>query len=452
MDRNDIDRLEAQLNDFDPDMRARAMDALANAAARGGVRLPAPGQAVNLHLHTFFSYNALGYSPSRLAWEARKLGLRMAGIVDFDVLDGRDEFYAAGDRLDLPASVGLETRVFVPDFADEELSSPGEPDIAYFMGVGFVRDPQTDAGRATLASMADRAQARNRAMLEKVNAHLDAVRIDYDRDVLPLAPAGRPTERHMLQALEAASRAYFADRADEEAAYWADKLGLDRDEARALLEDSTSFRAALRAKLMKKGGVAYAPPDRDTFPDVGDVVDMVRSARAIPTITWLDGTRAGEADPQRFVDAFLAHGCEALNIIPDRNWRLSDPEEKRVKTANLYAIAEACRGRDLPIIVGTEMNKAGQPSVDAFDAPELAPVAEDFYAGAAFLYGHTLLARALGHGRMSAWAGAHFPDRRAAVDYYADVGRKAGAPAAALGALKRLAADHPPEAARRALA
>ena len=39
-------------------------------------RSPEPGGDVNLHAHTFFSYNAYGYSPSKFAWLARKAGWR----------------------------------------------------------------------------------------------------------------------------------------------------------------------------------------------------------------------------------------------------------------------------------------------------------------------------------------------------------------------------------------
>ena len=54
------------------------------------------GTDVNLHAHTFCSYNCYGYSPTKYAWLARNAGLAVAGIVDFDVLDGLDEFYEAG--------------------------------------------------------------------------------------------------------------------------------------------------------------------------------------------------------------------------------------------------------------------------------------------------------------------------------------------------------------------
>ena len=84
---------------------------------------------------------------------AQGRGLAAAGIVDFDVLDGVDEFLDAG-RADRARSccARLESRVFVPEFAELVINSPGEPGVAYHMGVGFPRGavasrPDGDARR-----------------------------------------------------------------------------------------------------------------------------------------------------------------------------------------------------------------------------------------------------------------------------------------------------------------
>ena len=86
------DHLETGLDSFDPSERREALQALCEKVERGDIELPEAGSAVNLHYHTFFSYNCRGYSPSTIAWLARTAGLAVAGIVDFDVLDGLEEF------------------------------------------------------------------------------------------------------------------------------------------------------------------------------------------------------------------------------------------------------------------------------------------------------------------------------------------------------------------------
>ena len=91
----------------------------------------------NMHFHTFYSFNAEGYSPAKIAFLAKQADLAAAGIVDFDVLDGLNRFYDIASKLNLKASGGIETRVFVPEFADKVINSPGEPGIAYHMGAGI---------------------------------------------------------------------------------------------------------------------------------------------------------------------------------------------------------------------------------------------------------------------------------------------------------------------------
>ena len=82
------DPIEQQLDSYDLKRRQEALKALCQQSRNGKGGLPQPGTDVNLHAHTFYSYNAYGYSPSRYAWLARKHGMAVAGIVDFDVLDG----------------------------------------------------------------------------------------------------------------------------------------------------------------------------------------------------------------------------------------------------------------------------------------------------------------------------------------------------------------------------
>jgi hypothetical protein len=80
-----IEALEAGLSDFDPEVRREALYAL----AAQQTTVPEPCANFNLHLHSFFSYNALGWSPSRIAWEAYQRGWYAVGLCDFDILDGR---------------------------------------------------------------------------------------------------------------------------------------------------------------------------------------------------------------------------------------------------------------------------------------------------------------------------------------------------------------------------
>jgi hypothetical protein len=134
-----------------------------------------------------------------------------------------------------------------------------------------------------------------------------------------------------------------------------------------------------------------------------------------------------------------------VNVIPDRNWNIADPEAKGRKLGNLYRLVALARELSLPLNIGTEMNSFGQKLVDDFDAPELAPVRQAFMDGAYFAYGHTALQRSLGLGYQSDWARAHLPARRQRIEFYTDLGRLIPPGHAGMAALRRLDPDLSPD-------
>ena len=443
----DVEELEHRLNSFDAEARAHALGALASLVETGAVTLSPPKNEVNLHFHTFFSFNAHGWSPSRIAWESRKHGLLAAGIVDFDVLDGMEEFLTAGEILGLRTVAALETRVFVREYADLVMSSPNEPGIAYFMGAGCFQLPAegTDCARL-LGAMREMARQRNLRVMERVNDFLDPVRIDYDADVVPLTPSGNATERHMLAAYDAKARELFGEDRTGLESFWCRALDLPREQVAELLENTPKLHETIRSKLMKFGGVGYVAPTPETFPALESVIDMIRGMQALPMATWLDGTNPGEADMPAMLALMESKGVVAMNMIPERNWNLKDPEEKRIKLENLDKAVRAARDIGFPLCVGTELNKLGLPFVDDFSAPELQPYVQDFLDGAYFLWGHTFLARYAGIGFNSDWARAHFGgDRIKRNEFYTAAGRCARPGKQAANALRHLSQASPQE-------
>ena len=423
----------------------KALAELVAAAERGEVPL-APEQAVvNLHCHTFFSFNAYGHSPASLAWLAKKRGFRAIGIVDFDVLDAVDEFLAACDLAGVRGSAGIETRVFIPEFAAREINSPGEPGVYYHMGIGFTSGAVPPEAAPTLASMRARAGRRNREMAARVNAYLDPVVIDYERDVLPLTPAGNATERHMLLAYIRAAESHFSGRPPELAGFWAAKLGTSPEQITAAISDYARFSNLVRAKLMKKGGVGYVQPGPESFPTLDEYHGMIEACGALPCATWLDGASAGEQAIEELMSLLIAKGVVAMNIVPDRNWNIADPATRALKVAKLHDIVRIAEELALPLNVGTEMNSPGNKLVDDFDAPEMAPLRQAFLDGAHFIYGHTVMQRALGLGYQSEWAVAHFPVRRERNAFYTAVGYRIPPGAANIVRLRELGLAPEPE-------
>jgi hypothetical protein len=418
-----IIEVENQLNSFDSQERKSAVCEVRKLIDAGELSVKEDTDAHNLHCHTIFSYNGYGYSPSYIAYLAKKEGWFAAGIVDFDVLDGVDEFLDACRILGVRGVCGLETRAYLPEFSTREINSPGEPGITYHMGIGFTQkniSGDTEKAAAFLRSMKQSAQDRTRDMVNKVNSFLSPVELDFDQDAVPLTPDGNVTERHVCQSYEIKAKKIFPDSA-KLVEFWAEKLGVSKEDAALMIGDSVKLQGQIRSKTMKSGGVGYVKPTAESFPLVKDVNEFILAAGGIPTITWLNGLSDGEQAIEELLDLQQELGGAVLNIVPDRNWNVSDPEDKSAKLAELAKIVKICELRNLPVIVGTEMNAPGLKLVDTFDSEELESYTQIFKKGAAIIYAHTVL-QPEGKGYLSDWAKSKFANIAEKNAYFAEIG------------------------------
>jgi hypothetical protein len=242
--------------------------------------------------------------------------------------------------------------------------------------------------------------------------------------------------------LPAASATHHAPRTTP--LFWAAKLGLPADQIASVIGDYAKFSNLVRGKLMKKGGVGYVPPSPEAFPTVEEFHRFIVACGALPCAAWLDGVSAGEQDIEELLALLIGKGVVALNIIPDRNWNIADPETKRLKLAKLYEIVALAARLDLPLNIGTEMNSPGNKLIDGFAAPELAPVRQAFLDGAHFIYGHTAMQRAAGLGYGSRWAQAHLPTRRERNAFYTALGYRVPPGLAGIARLRGIAPNQTP--------
>lgn len=406
-----------QLDSFNPTERSSALNALANS------NLPPAGTNVNMHLHSFFSYNAKGYSPSRLVWEARNAGMYAAGLCDFDVLDGQDEFLDAGLLLGLRASVNVETRAFVSEYAQHEISSPGEPGVTYIMGGGFAKIFSNDSAQMKgQASLRDGARRRNIELIERINPHISSIAVDYEKDVVPLTPTGSATERHIISAYINKAKSVYGD-GESLTAFWSGILGTSSSDTSALAGNLPAMEEKVRSKLAKSGGLGYQQPSPETFPPVEEFLKWVASCGAVPMIAWLDGTSSGEADGRGMLECLRAKGGAALNIIPDRNWNITNPDTKALKIRKLNEIVTLATNMDMPINIGTEMNKLGLPFLDDLECEALKPFKNVFLSGARIMVGHTLLLRYADYSYVGAKAKEEFTSTKDKNRFFERVGQ-----------------------------
>ncbi len=418
MAERDLETLEAELDSFDSVKRSEALSGLQEEARRGHITFAETGTDVNLHCHTFFSYNTYGYSPTRIAWLGRKSGWAAAGIADFDVLDGVEEFLSATAALNLRASAGMETRVYIPEFAAFVINSPGEPGISYHMGVGFPSSDLELRSPDFIVRLCGLSENRNRGLVERVDRYLSPVTLDYDRDVLPLTPGGNATERHICLAYARKARSVFPD-PPALGRFWADKLSADVE---ALdLPEGPELQSLIRLKTMKHGGVGYVQPDTGAFPRLDETNRWILDAGGIPVQTWLDGTSDGEKRMRDLLEVGMRTGVAAINVIPDRTYGTGAGDEK---AENLRRVLDLAAELSLLVVVGTEMNSPGQRLVDDFTSPELRDFVPLFLESAYAIYAHSVLQRKAKLGYGSDWARQRFPDLPSRKEFFQSVGRR----------------------------
>lgn len=413
------EKLIQQLNSFNADIRKAALNGLLK---NKPISDPEGGN-VNLHFHSFHSYNCENWSPVRIALESNHRGLYAAGIIDFDVIDGRDEFLEATELLSLRSTVGIETRAFLTEYSNLEIDSPGEPGVSYIAGSGFVTPFANGSLQATtLDHYRQKAIERNLALIWRINSKIPEIAIDYISDVVPLTPTGNATERHIVQAYIQKS-VNSATNLQNLHKLWSGILGKSVAEVERIFQNTTPLEDLVRSRLAKKGGVGYEQPTFETFPKVEDFFAWTRSCGAIPLESWLDGTSKGEENGEAFLELSREKGALGLNIIPDRNWNIKNPEIKMLKYNKLIEIVRIAEGMDFPLQIGTEMNKPGLPFADDLEGEYLKPFKNAFLNGAKILIGHATLQRFAGFSYSGVEADDYFSHNlKHKNDFFASVG------------------------------
>lgn len=413
----DLLTIEKQLNDKDIRNRRKAVLAFRQLIKTGEWETPVPRETCNLHSHTFFSYNAYEHSPSSLAWLARREGIRIMGIVDFDTLEGADEFLWACDQLDVRGTVSLETMVYLPEFADRIITSKGQPGVAYYLLSGFTTGALSPQAQQPFFELRKFMRDRNLRIVKSLNEYLFPLTVDYFTDVVGRSAGETPTERHIMES-------YFdsgENLLEDPLFFWSEKLGLDVSNIQQQYQHSFNFRQLMRDKLIKAGGIAYQSPDATHYPPLELVNNLANLTGTLPTLVWANGTSEGEQDEETFLSYLVQKDLVGLNIIPDRN--INSPESERdLRIKCLYEIVALAADLDLPIFIGTEMNMPGHKWADDLDVPTLAPVKQTFMDGACLLYGHTMLERYAGLGYRSGWSKDQFNDRRSRNLFYTRAG------------------------------
>ncbi len=294
---------------------------------------PMVPQYINNHIHTTYSFSP--YSPTAAVYAARMEGLCTAGIIDHDSISGAEEFLEAAKLVDMPVTIGMECRVSMDGTRLEgrRTNNPDQVGVSY-MTIQSVPHDQIDTLTAFFRPYREARGRRNRAMVEKINALLPQVALDYDKDVLPLSMAaeeGGVTERHLMYALALKLTSQVGKGDAMVKQLQALGLTLSEKQTAQMMDTEYPFYEYDLLGILKSAFVPKIFIDAtDECPKLADVVALCKQVDAYLCYAYLGDVGdsvTGDKKAQKFEDDYLddvfeclkEEGVTAVTYMPTRN-------------------------------------------------------------------------------------------------------------------------------------
>ena len=327
---------------------------------------PMVPQYINNHIHTTYSFSP--YSPTAAVYAARMEGLCTAGIIDHDSISGAMEFLEAAKIVDMPVTIGMEARVSMAGtrLDGRRTNNPDQVGVSY-MTIQGVPHNQIDKLTAFFKPYQAARHARNRKMLEKINALLPGIELDYDRDVLPLSMAhenGGVTERHLMYALAIKLVQQVGKGASMIAKLASMGLTLSAKQEAQMMDAEYPFYEYDLLGILKSAFVPQIFIDAtDECPKLADMVKLCKEVDAYLCYAYLGDVGdsvTGDKKAQKFEDDYLEdvfeclkeEGVGAVTYMPTRNTQ-----------AQLERLRSLCDAYGMFQISGEDINSPRQSFV-----------------------------------------------------------------------------------------
>lgn len=373
------EELIERLNDRDAEIRLASLRELMSMIDRGELKAPVQGNDVNNHIHTTFSFSP--YSPAKAVWMAYCAGLKTAGIMDHDSLSGAREFIEAGKITGILTTIGVECRVSMKNtpLADKRINNPDQKGIAYTTIHGIPHQ-HIDEVVAFFKPYVKARNERNRKMTDRINT-LTApygIRLDFDRDVVPLSEfvhGGSITERHLLFALSQKLTERFG-KGEEIVSFLTKEMGIALpDKIRGYLSDSENpyyeydLLGALKGNLVEK---FYIDADEEC-PDIRELVAFAAKIDAFSAYAYLGDVGdsvTGDKKTQKFEDDYLD---QLFDVIKELNFKAVTYMPSRNTMEQLRRVRALCERYGFFQISGEDINSPRQSFIcEAQRNPEFA--------------------------------------------------------------------------------
>ncbi|NQU80777.1 MAG: hypothetical protein HQ543_04605 [Bacteroidetes bacterium] len=281
---------------------------------------------VNGHLHSPYSFSAFT-NLEQMFEMATSEYIKILGINDFYTTDGYAEFFKLALKYKIFPLFNIE---FMGMLADEQangirVNDPNNPGRTYFSGKGLRYPVQMDEkNKKILNSIVNESHSQVEEMISKLNDFLQQIgsdiRIGID-EIREKWAKEHVRERHIAKALRIKIFEEFST--DKKRKIFLEML-FKNIVPQSLLDDVPALENEIRARLLKKGGVAYAKENEKAFPEIGKVIEIIVNAGGIPCYPVLLDDKNGnyteyESDSVKLLEKLNEKNVSSIELIPGRN-------------------------------------------------------------------------------------------------------------------------------------
>lgn len=281
---------------------------------------------VNGHLHSPYSFSAFS-NLEQMFLMATDENIKVLGINDFNTTDGYVEFFKLALKYKIFPLFNIE---FMGMLGDEQVNSirvndPNNPGRTYFSGKGLRYPAQMDEkNKKILSSIVNESHCQVEEMISKLNDFLQQIgsdiRIGFG-EIREKWAKELVRERHIAKALRIKIFKEFST--SDKRAIFLEKLLGDKM-PKSLIDDVPALENEIRARLLKKGGVAYAKENEKAFPEIDKVIEIIVNAGGIPCYPVLLDDKNGnfteyESDPGKLLEKLEEKKVSSIELIPGRN-------------------------------------------------------------------------------------------------------------------------------------
>ena len=281
---------------------------------------------VNGHLHSPYSFSAFT-NLEQMFEIATSENVKVLGINDFNTTDGYVEFFKLALKYKIFPLYNIE---FMGMLADEQangirVNDPNNPGRTYFSGKGLRYPVQMDEkNEKILNSIVNESFYQVEEMISKLNDYLQLIgsdiRIDID-EIREKWAKELVRERHIAKALRIKIFEEFST--DDKRVMFLEKL-LGEYVSESLIDDVPALENKIRARLLKKGGVAYAEENEKAFPEIEKIIEIIVNAGGIPCYPVLLDDKNGnfteyESDSMELMRKLKKLNVPSIELIPGRN-------------------------------------------------------------------------------------------------------------------------------------